>query len=479
MNDDPSNSAMTLDEQLVAYLDGELDHEASRRIEELLATNAEVRRRLQEMERTWDLLDDLDTAPAGGRFTESTLEMVAVAARKDVEQSLAEAPRRRQRRALAVGGSLLAAVVAGFLAVVLLLPDPNRQLLQDLPVLENLDQYRQIDDIEFLQMLRNEGLFSKENDKSPSGDEAPPDESLAQRRQRVENMNPSEQEQLARLQDRFIALDRDQRKRLQRLDEAIQGAADARQLRQVMRRYCEWLTTLPSYTRAELAELAPADRIKAVETRLDEQAREGRNRLGGKDADALLRWMNGYATRHAAQLLESLPEPQRKKLAELSPPMRQRMVFWQMWQRWQAAGPGQAPPLATDDDLKRLREQLTPETRKLLETKPAAEQWQLVAGWMRHAARQHAATRAMHGPLPKADDERLMNFFENKLPDPERDRLLGLPGEEMQRELQRLYLRAKPFDGPGRRPDGSRHGNWPGGERPAPNRPEREPRPEP
>ena len=37
----------------------------SRRIEEVLAADPEVRRRLQAMERTWELLDELEEAPAG------------------------------------------------------------------------------------------------------------------------------------------------------------------------------------------------------------------------------------------------------------------------------------------------------------------------------------------------------------------------------------------------------------------------------
>ena len=36
-------------------------------------------------------------------------------------------------------GGLLAASAAGFMAVAWLTPDPNRQLVEDLPVLENLD----------------------------------------------------------------------------------------------------------------------------------------------------------------------------------------------------------------------------------------------------------------------------------------------------------------------------------------------------
>ena len=93
-----------LDEELVAYLDGELDAESGRRIEALLASDAAVRRRLQSLERTWDLLDELDAAPLGEPFTQTTLEMVAVAARQEIEKSRAEAPRRRRRWLLAVGG---------------------------------------------------------------------------------------------------------------------------------------------------------------------------------------------------------------------------------------------------------------------------------------------------------------------------------------------------------------------------------------
>ena len=61
------------------------------------------------------------------------------------------------------GGSLLAAGLAGFLAVALFAPDRNEQLIQDLPVLQNLDEYCQIDSIEFLQMLNQQGLFNEEN----------------------------------------------------------------------------------------------------------------------------------------------------------------------------------------------------------------------------------------------------------------------------------------------------------------------------
>jgi len=157
----PANAELSLQEQLVAYLDGELDAEASRRVEELLATDPQVRQALQGLDRTWELLGELEMPQVAERFAQSTLEMVAVAAAEDTERSRTEASRRRRWRWVILSASLLAAGAAGFLGI-WLRPDPNRQLIDDLPVLESLDEYRQIDDIEFLRSLHKQGLFAEE-----------------------------------------------------------------------------------------------------------------------------------------------------------------------------------------------------------------------------------------------------------------------------------------------------------------------------
>jgi len=163
-NPDPTADQGSLEEQLVAYLDGELDDQSNRRVEELLATDPKARDTLERLEGTWDLLDSLDRAHVDEVFTKSTLEMVAVAASEDVEQEKAEAPRRRRRSWLAVSAGMLGACAAGFLAVWLFRANPNDQLLEELPVLERLDQYRQIDDVEFLELLlaSQEELFPEE-----------------------------------------------------------------------------------------------------------------------------------------------------------------------------------------------------------------------------------------------------------------------------------------------------------------------------
>ncbi len=262
-----------LDEQLVAYLDGELDVEGGRRIEAMLASDASVRRRLQEMQRTWDMLDDLDAAPVGNNFTQSTLEMVAVAAGEDVERSLADAPRRRRRRLFAISGGALAAVLVGFLVVRLVMPDANHQLLEDLPLLLNLDEYRQIDDIQFLRLLHDQSPFGTQKSDAPATTLLVQDESLAQRRQRVESMTDGDKEHLARLQERWATLKGDEREHIQALHDAILHSADAGQLLHVMHRYYEWLQTIPSYRWSDLTGLDPSARLSAVKKLEEERTR--------------------------------------------------------------------------------------------------------------------------------------------------------------------------------------------------------------
>jgi hypothetical protein len=107
-------------------------------------------------------LDGLERQQVDETFTRTTIEMVTVAEEEQLDRQRAEAPRRRRRRWLIAGGGLLAAALAGFLGVALLRPDPDRQLLEDLPLLIDYDEYNQIDDVKFLQLLHEQKVFSKD-----------------------------------------------------------------------------------------------------------------------------------------------------------------------------------------------------------------------------------------------------------------------------------------------------------------------------
>jgi anti-sigma factor RsiW len=161
----PESAGDPLEERLVAYLDGELDDAEARQVESLVASNPDAHRRLQRLERTWAMLDDLGRAEVGSSFSHSTLELVTAAAAEDVTRLSRDVPTRRIRRWFIGSLAVVAAALIGFVVASLLHHDPDEQLLKDLPVIEEIDEYRQIDDFAFLEMLYREGLFKEAPDE--------------------------------------------------------------------------------------------------------------------------------------------------------------------------------------------------------------------------------------------------------------------------------------------------------------------------
>jgi anti-sigma factor RsiW len=147
---------------LVAYLDGELDATQTRAVEDRLSSDADYRRQLRDLQRAWDLLDQLPKAEVDDTFTQTTLAMVAVSAADDVEQAQ-ERQVRTQRRWWWTGSiAATVAFAAGYVAVAIVVSRENRRLLRDLPVIQRLDEYRYADSVEFLRQLEREGVFAED-----------------------------------------------------------------------------------------------------------------------------------------------------------------------------------------------------------------------------------------------------------------------------------------------------------------------------
>jgi hypothetical protein len=241
---DPSQSER-LDEELVAYLDGQLDRQSARQVEQRLASEEPVRRRLQELAQSWDLLDQLPHAVADDAFVRSTVEMVAVAAEEEFAEQQAAEPRRRRRRWLWGGCAALAVALVGYVVAANVWTDPNEKLIRDLSVIENQERYKQAGDIDFLKKLNEEGLFADEtseattardehggNNEGHSAKEEPRAnsdpastwtglETPSQRRDALEKMTPQEKEDLRTRFDKFNALSPDEQQRLRRFEEQL------------------------------------------------------------------------------------------------------------------------------------------------------------------------------------------------------------------------------------------------------------------
>jgi anti-sigma factor RsiW len=152
------------DDDLVAYLDGELNPELSRDIERRLADDPELRKRLLQHQRAWELLDEVPQPEVDEGFTRSTIEMVAVTAADDVERHQRHAVRQRRLTWGVAAACWLALAAGGYAVTAFLLARPNRQLARDLPIIEHLNAYRNADNIAFLRSLADENLFTAEPD---------------------------------------------------------------------------------------------------------------------------------------------------------------------------------------------------------------------------------------------------------------------------------------------------------------------------
>lgn len=149
----------SLEEDLVAYLDDELDDAARARLERRLADEPSVRESLRKLTRVWDALETLPRAEVQEQFATTTVE--AVVARESLSQANVLATRRGRRWWISGVALLAVCGLASFVAVRWFWPDPNEQLAKDLPILEKLDEYREARDIEFLRLLHQEKLFEE------------------------------------------------------------------------------------------------------------------------------------------------------------------------------------------------------------------------------------------------------------------------------------------------------------------------------
>jgi anti-sigma factor RsiW len=159
-------------EELVAYLDGELDPQAARALEAKLNLDAAARAEAETLRRTWEMLDYLPRPEPNAAFTSRTLERVSSSRLQPVSVPISQG-RPWTPWLIGVGwaAALLLAGTAGFVAVSRLSeskPPPTQAtmpidvdalLVRDLRLIENKRLYELVNDISFLRELDDPDLF--------------------------------------------------------------------------------------------------------------------------------------------------------------------------------------------------------------------------------------------------------------------------------------------------------------------------------
>src|SRR5262249_19607809 len=107
-------------DELTAYLDGELDDAAAAAVEQRLRDDPDLRREVETLKRTWELLDFLPQPEPSTDFAARTLSMAvpvpAAAVPATTTAAPLVAPIEPKRNPWLLRGALAAAAVAAFIA---------------------------------------------------------------------------------------------------------------------------------------------------------------------------------------------------------------------------------------------------------------------------------------------------------------------------------------------------------------------------
>jgi hypothetical protein len=336
------------------------------------------------------------------------------------------------------------------------------------------------------------------------------EETPDERRQRIEAKDAVEKEELRRRLDQFAALGDAEQKKLRQLHRQIENHPHSDELRDVMKRYCEWFDKLEPHERYQLRGLSPEERIKEVRKLRERQEKSNRNRetgelrwrsdmlrnalpeqVGRENEAGLIGWIDGFVARKADELLDGMPESRqreiRKDLAEDEGDRRRARIFGWIWLRWQLDQPESPPPMRKAD-LDGLRSQLAEAARERFDNMSPDEQRKTAGDLIRLGVLSRPGYLHHAPPSWVISDEDLRQYAKllRDETDPRIRRLLALPPALQRVGLWWHYLRSKWDDIPrfperppfSRRGFSGRYGPWwmgprrsPGGGPSSENRP--------
>jgi hypothetical protein len=342
--------------ELVAYLDGELDPAAARRVEAKLAADPALRARAAALKKTFDLLDYLPTPEPSPTFATRTLDQLPAAsgagAARPSGPSVAVTPvpvsaptpvvltsgsgfaapaAPPAGRAWAwAAGTLLAAGLAlglGYLGAAAarsyLIPGSHRDPsadsipLADLRVIENLPLYAVADDFEFVTRLAEPDHFGEDPAADAPGERAP-----------AEADKPAGRS-LDALVRAFKALPPERQAAVRQLDRQLseQDPPTRDRLFRALEAYAVWLDRLADgERRAVLAAGTPGLRLEVV--------REVRER----------QWVAGLPESQRRQLDGQPPEERARLIARWKEGEADRRRAWAVARRhWEAVKAGKPP----------------------------------------------------------------------------------------------------------------------------------------
>ena len=152
---------------LIAYMDNELQPKERRVFEKRLCEEPKLRQKLAEFERTWQVLDFLETQETNQEQVYSSLKLIALSAEDDAKTQLVQQRKTNTGRSFVFWCFMLGLAFLGFQIVDRFYHVYETSEINDLLLIERLDQYllldettnTAIDEIEFLRRLHESKIL--------------------------------------------------------------------------------------------------------------------------------------------------------------------------------------------------------------------------------------------------------------------------------------------------------------------------------
>lgn len=290
-----------IDEQLTAYLDGELSPAEAAALETSLVDDERLRIRLAELRQAYDLLDEVPETPHNQRFTKSTLELVI----KDLSATPKQTPpgqtavppqpltkpRSKPAWPAFIGLIGVCAVTGAVFACVVAMIETRRQL-QELGLVAGIHGLRDVNEVNIAVKLSQEKelmavLRQHFADKLVP---APPD-SIGQRKSWVQSLT---QKQVSRLDDgreKIGKLSREDRTRLAAIENEIEQLPDHRQIQEAVSLIGLLLDGISSSRRNEMDTMKSEQRYEFLREQLYQKcARYYADLIPPADKAAIEKW---------------------------------------------------------------------------------------------------------------------------------------------------------------------------------------------
>lgn len=262
-----------LDEQLTAYLDGELTAEESATLEKKLVDDEGLRRRLAELRHAYELLDELPDTPHNQAFTQSTIAMVV----DEVKRSSAEpipkisAPNAERNwfawpkvlvpvLLLTLAGSTLGGAGAILQARKEL---SNLALMANLPGMQDVAEWKVAEEL-----AKDRELIEYLSDRYSDRTIPLVPSSLWSRRAWVQALNPAQIAKLGNSREQLLKLPRETVLRLEAIQTQVDAQGNADTVNQTIRVVGHVLDALPNSKRQDLEGTNAEQRIKTLREQL-------------------------------------------------------------------------------------------------------------------------------------------------------------------------------------------------------------------